>query len=247
MFSTLIYNPLYNGLVLILDYIPGGDLGLATIIFTCLVKFILFPISKQATKTQILMKALEPELAELKKKYGANREEFARKTLDFYKKNNLNPFASLFLILIQLPIIIGLFWMFSRGGFPVINTDLLYSFVPTPQSINTNFLGLIDITKVSVILGVIAGLAQFVQIRLSVPAYAPSEETKKKIASGQKVDLSEEFAKNMNMQMRYVMPVFMFIICLTVSGAVALYWITGSVFTIAQELYFRKTIKKTLV
>jgi YidC/Oxa1 family membrane protein insertase len=246
MFASLIYNPLYNGLVVVLDYIPNGDLGLATIILTCIVKFILFPISKQATKTQILMKALEPELAELKKKYGANREEFARKTLDFYKKNNLNPFASIFLILIQLPIIIGLWMIFFRGGFPVVNPDILYSFVSVPVSINTNFLGLIDITKVSVLLGVLAGLAQFFQIRLSVPAYKPSEETKKKLEKGVKPDFSEEFAKNMNMQMRYVMPVFMFIICLTVSGAVALYWITGSLFTIGQELYLRNTLKKSL-
>ncbi len=244
MFATLIYNPLYNGLVLLLDYIPGGDLGLATIALTCIVKLILFPLSKQATKTQIIMKALEPELAELKKKYGANKEEFARKTLDFYKKNNLNPFASFFLLLIQIPIILGLFFIFSRGGFPEINAELLYSFVKIPSSINTLFLGLIDITKVSVVLGVLAGAAQFVQIRLSVPAYKPKEGSEKK-KMGER-DFSEELARNMNMQMRYVMPVIMFVICLTVSGAVALYWITGSLFTIGQELYFRKTLKKVL-
>lgn len=242
MFSAIVYNPLYNGLVILLDYIPGADLGLATIALTCIVKLILFPLSKQATKTQIIMKALEPELAELKEKYGSNKEEFARKTLEFYKKNNLNPFASFFLILIQLPIILGLYFIFFRGGFPVVKPELLYSFVKIPEFINTNFLGLIDITKTSAFLGVLAGLAQFIQIRLSVPAYKPS--TKPKVDG--KKDFSEELAKSMNVQMRYVMPVFMFIVCLTVSGAVALYWITGSLFTIGQELYFRKTIKKGL-
>ncbi|HEY1037609.1 MAG TPA: YidC/Oxa1 family membrane protein insertase [Candidatus Paceibacterota bacterium] len=243
MFNTLIYNPLYNGLVILLDYIPGGDLGLATIALTCIVKLILFPLSKQATKTQIIMKALEPELAELKKKYGSNREEFARKTLDFYKKHKLNPFASFFLLLIQIPIILGLAFIFFRGGFPEINSSILYSFVAVPESINTQFLGLIDITKTSIVLGVLAGIAQFVQIRLSVPAYKPKEKDKK--AQNER-DFAEELARNMNVQMRYVMPVFMFIICLTVSGAVALYWITGSLFTIGQELYFRKTLKKDL-
>jgi len=51
----------------------------------------------------------------------------------------------------------------------------------------------------------------------------------------------------MNLQMRYVMPVIIFIICLKISGAVAIYWITGSLFMICQELYFRRTVKKGFV
>ncbi len=239
MFQTFFYDPLYNALVFIINHIPGGDVGLAAIILTCLVKIVLFPLSKQASRTQIKMKLVEPELAKIKEKYGENKEEFARKTMEFYKQNNLNPFASFFLILIQLPIIIALANIFYRGGLPTINPTILYSFVHVPQHINTMFLGLIDVTQKSFILSLLAGLAQFVQIRLSVPANAPVNR-----AEGSKGSFAEDLSRSMNTQMRYVMPVFLFFISLFVSGAVALYWITGSLFMIGQELYFRRTIKK---
>lgn len=237
LFQTVFYDPLYNTLVLIINYIPGGDVGFAAIILTCLVKVILFPLSKKAAITQIKMKIAEPELAKLKEKHGSNREEFARKTMEFYKQNKLNPFAGFFLILIQLPIIIALASIFYTGGLPKIDTHLLYSFVVVPTLINTMFLGLIDVTQRSIILSILAGLAQFVQIRLSVPAHVSTTSGKK--------SFSEDLTKSMNTQMRYVMPVFMFLISLYVSGAVALYWITGSLFMIGQELYFKRTIKKT--
>lgn len=238
LFHGLFYDPLYNLLVVVIHHIPGGDVGLATIIVTLIVKLVLFPLSKQATKTQLKMKVLEPELAKIKEKYGSNKEEFGRKTLEFYRENQLNPFASFFLILLQLPVIIALAYIFISGGLPTIKTDLLYSFVQVPTLVSTLFLGFVDVSGRSIILSIIAGLAQFVQIRLSVPAYTASKDPSKAASFG------DDLAKSMNVQMRYVMPVFMFFICLSVSGAVALYWITGSLFTIAQELYFRKTIKK---
>lgn len=238
IFHSLFYDPIYNLLVSIINHIPGGDIGIATIIVTCIVKIVLFPLSKKATKTQLKMKALEPELAKIKEQYGQNREEFGRKTLEFYRKNDLNPFASFFLILIQLPIIIALAYIFISGGLPLIKSELLYSFVATPTAVSTLFFGLVDVSKTSIILSVLAGLAQFVQIRLSVPAYTPTKDLSKGST------FSDDLAKSMNVQMRYVMPVFMFLVCLSVSGAVALYWITGSLFTIGQELYFRRTIKK---
>lgn len=238
IFHSFFYDPIYNLLVFTINHIPGGDVGLATIIVTCIVKVVLFPLSKNATKTQLKMKAFEPELSKIKEQYGQNREEFGRKTLEFYRKNEINPFASFFLILIQLPIIIALAYIFISGGLPIIKTDLLYSFLAVPTMVSTLFLGLIDVSKTSIILSIMAGLAQFVQIRLSVPAYTPPTDPSKKPTFG------DDLAKSMNVQMRYVMPVFMFLICLSVSGAVALYWITGSLFTIAQEVYFRRTIKK---
>jgi len=241
LFHLFFYNPLYNVLIYLINHIPGGDVGIATIILTCVVKFILFPLSKKATKTQLKMKALEPELAKLKEQYGQNKEEFAKKTLEFYQKNDLNPFASFFLVLLQLPIIIALSFIFLRSGLPVVNSAYLYSFVPHPLVVSTVFLGILDIGKRSLLLSILAGFAQFVQIQLSLPAYTPAKPD----ADGKK-SFSDDLAQSMNVQMRYVMPVIMFVFAFSVSGAVALYLITGSLFTIGQELYFRRTIKRKI-
>lgn len=233
LFNTIIYNPMYNGLVWLIDVLPGHDLGVAVIIFTIFIKVVLFPLSKGAVKTQIVMKQIDPELRELKVKYK-DRQELAMKTLELYRKYKLNPFASIFLILIQLPIILALAWIFFKGGFPTINADLLYSFVNVPEIVNTHFLGILDVSVKSITLGIIAGVTQFFQIQYSIPKYEAKKDG----------TFQDDFARSMNMNMRYVLPAIVFFVSLGVSGAVALYWITSNLFTIAQEVYFRNTIKK---
>ena len=86
--------------------------------------------------------------------------------MELYKEHNLNPFSGCFLILLQLPVIFALYYVF-RGGF-VFSADTLYSFVSLPTSINTSFLG-IDLVKKSVVIALLAGITQYFQIRLSMP------------------------------------------------------------------------------
>lgn len=235
IFNTLFYNPLYNGLIYLIDVIPGGSVGAAVIVFTIIVKFILLPLSKGAVVTQLKMRQLEPELAKIKSKYKDDQQEQGRKMLEFYRENNLNPFAGIFLALIQLPIILALAFIFYKGGLPVIDVSLLYSFVPVPTEIGTLFLGFIDVTARNIPLGVLAGVTQFFQVQLSVPPHVPS---------GDGPSFKEDLARSMNVQMRYVLPAIVFFVSLGVSAAVSLYWVTSNLFTIAQELYFRNTIKK---
>ena len=232
--TTIFYTPLYNALVYILDIMPGKDLGLAVIVFTCVVKFVLLPLSRSSVKTQIKMKALEPELNKIKEKTANNRDEQARQIMAFYKANDLNPFSGFFLILIQFPIIFALAAIFYRSGLPHIDQTQLYSFVSVPSEVKTMFLGFLDVTKTNIALSILVGITQFVQIRLSVPAFKPTGNGGKQ----------EDFAKSMNTNIRFVMPAFVFFISLGLTSAISLYWITSNVFAILQELYFRKTIRK---
>lgn len=235
-FKPLFYRPLYNGLIFLISVLPGADVGMAVIIFTVVVKLVLFPLTKSSVITQAKMKRLEPELAALRAKYEKDKQEQARQVMAFYKQNNINPFSGIWLLLIQTPIILSLYYIFLRGGLPTINAGLLYSFVHAPASVSMQFLGM-DIGKPSIILGVIAGISQFFQIRLSVPAY-------KKPENDTPATFKNDLARSMNVQFRYILPIFIFIIALKVSGAVALYWITSNLFIIGQELVVRKKFKK---
>lgn len=233
-FTNTFYIPLYNGLVFIINHTPGFDLGIAVIVFTCIVKFILMPLSKKSVVTQLKMKALEPELNKIKEQYSNNKEEQARKLLEFYRNNNLNPFSGILLILIQIPIIFSLAAIFYNSGLPTINAEALYGFVSNPEKINVLFLGLLDVTKKNIWLSILVGITQFVQIRYSVPAFKPTG----------KGGAQEDFAKSMNVQMRYTMPIIVFLISFGLTSAISLYWITSNIFAIVQEMYFRKTVKK---
>lgn len=236
LFHIFFYNPIYNGLIFLVSYFSWMDLGVAVILITIIVKLILFPLAKKSIQTQIKIKEAEPLINEAKEKYKDNREAQAKEIMGIYKENEINPFASFFLVLIQLPILFALYFVFLRGGLPEINTEILYSFVNIPDSINVIFLGLIDITGKSFVLAALAGISQFFQIKLVMPKIEPKK-------NGEKNTLKDDLVKNMQLQMRYIMPVFIFFFAYGLLSAVALYWTTSNLFMIGQELYIRKNIK----
>jgi YidC/Oxa1 family membrane protein insertase len=233
IFTTLFYQPLYNGLVALLDIAPWMDAGIAVIVFTSLVKLVLFPLSKQSVRTQLKIKEIEPELQKIKENHKDKTEQ-ALKTMELYKKNSIRPFAGILLIFIQLPIVFSLYRIFIASGLPVINVEMLYSFVPTPESVNVMFLGLFDITAKSMVLAGAAALAQYFQVHYSMPV-------PKKV---EKPTFKDDLARSMSLQMKYMFPVIIFFIAYTTTSAIALYFTTSSIFMIAQELYLRKTLKK---
>ena len=91
MYNQFIFRPLYNGLVGIMNIIPGIDLGVAVIIFTCVIRFILFPLSKSALITQVKMKNVEPEANRIKAQYANNKQEQALKIMELYKEKKIKP------------------------------------------------------------------------------------------------------------------------------------------------------------
>jgi YidC/Oxa1 family membrane protein insertase len=240
IFQNFFYAPLYNGLILLLDYIPWINVGVAVILFTCIVKVALFPLSKKSIRTQLEMKKMEPEMNEIKLKYKDNKQVQAEKIMALYKEKNLNPFSGIALMFIQLPVLIALYYVFLRGGLPNIDHNVLYPFVKAPDMVNMMFFG-IDITKTSTIFAVFAALAQFFQMQLTIP-----KTPKKAKVSGQKDDFKDELAKSMNMQMKYVMPVIIFLVAKSFPVVVSLYLITGSIFAIGQEFYMRREKKPEL-
>lgn len=234
MFNTIIYTPLYNALILFIDLIPGGDVGVAVIVLTLLVRVVLFPLSKKSSRTQLVMKMIQPKIDALKKKLKDNPQEQAKQTMALYKEEGVNPFAGFLVILIQLPIIFGLYFIFLRGGLPTINMEILYNFISVPESINMSFLGILDISSKNIFLAILTGATQFIQISLVAP-----KMIKRKKDAGMKDDMM----RSMQLQMRYVMPVIVAVIAYTLPATIGLYWTTSNTFMILQELYIRRQFK----
>ena len=235
LFHTLFYDPIYNGLIFLIDIVPLADVGVAIILITVLVKLILFPISQKAVRTQFLMRGLQPQLERIKEKYAKDKQEQARKTMDLYKEKGINPFSGILLIFIQIPIILALYWVFFRGGLPEIDISILYSFVNEPSRINMDFLGLIPMDGRSVVLAFLAGLSQYFQIKLSLPDLKKRDDN---------ASLKDDFARSFQLQMRYMLPLFIFGFSYFVSAAVALYWFTSNIFAIGQEIFLRGRLAK---
>lgn len=230
LYHTFIADPLYNGLILLMDAIPWVDAGVAVILFTIIIKLVLFPLSRKSVITQLRVKEIEPELNIVKEKYKNDKQVQAQEIMNLYRNKGINPFSGIFNILIQLPILIALYSIFLKSGLPVVNTDILYDFIKVPV-VDMNFLGLINIADKSIILSIIAAVAQYLQIRYSLP---PTPKAKPNAS------FQDDLARSVNMQMKFVFPIVILFISYTATATIALYLIVSSLFMIAQEIYIRK-------
>ena len=227
-FKTIVYVPLYNLFVLILN-VDWIDAGVAAVLLTVLVKTLLYPLSKKATVTQVKMKEKEGELSKIKEKYK-DRQEQAVKLMEFYKTNGINPFSGILGVFIQIPVVFSLYYIFFKSGLPLIDQSLLYSFVKGPESVSMMFLGFFDVSQKSLVLAFLAAVTTFFQIHFSTATSKSSVNT-------------EDFAKMMAKQMKYTMPIVVFFISWQISGVVALYWFVSNLLSLAQDWYVRRELK----
>ena len=233
LWLSLIYKPLYNILVFFVDYVYDHSMFISVILLTLLVRFIIYPLSYKAVKTQIQTKKIQPELDKIKKEIK-DKQEQARATMELYKKYGVNPFSSFLVMLIQLPIILALYWVFKDIGGGV-DTHLLYSFIHQPQTINLHTFGF-DLTQKSYILAILTGVSQFIYLKLST---ATKQNNNHKHRSDH-----EKIMANVGQSMKYTMPIMITFFSYMIGGAVALYWVTSNIFMIFQELYIQKKLKK---
>ena len=193
------------------------------ILLTVFVKAALFPLSQRSIESQIKMNSLAPELKKIKDS-GASKEEQAKQTFELYKHHKTNPFSGCLLVLIQIPIIFALYYVFFKG----INLQNMtfYPFIQTPQHVNMIFLGILDISqKKLIILALIAGISQYFQASLMPKPILSTDKNNPD-------SFQENLTKSMQTQMKYVFPFLIAFIAYNVSGAVALYWITSNIFAI---------------
>lgn len=230
-FHAAIYEPIYNALALFVSWVPGGDVGIAIVLITVLVKLILFPLAVKASHTQIAMRTLEPELRVLREKYKDQSQELALKTLALYRERKVNPFASILILIIQLPVILGLYWVIwaERAG-GSFDPALLYSWVTPPAVTSFSFLGLVPLAEGSIIFALLVAVTQYVQARLMMP--------EPPVATGK--SFQDDLAKSMHLQMRYVFPIVLGVISYVATAAIALYFITSNIFGIMQEVAARR-------
>lgn len=236
-FKVVVYTPLYNLLVFLIDVIPGGDVGFAVILLTIFVKLLLFPLSIQTIQNQAKMREIQKPLELIKEKYKDSREEQARQMMALYKTHKLNPFSGFLNLLIQIPLIFSLYYVFWKG-LPVIDASLLYPFISLPESLNMNFLGFVDLSQVHIVwLAFLVAISQYFQAVYAIPKATP------KLPS-EKSSFQEDLARSMSVQARYVFPVIIFFVAYKLIGAVSIYWIVSNLFAVGQEIYVRKKYRK---
>lgn len=235
LFHTFIYEPIYNALAFVVGVVPGADVGLGIIIITVLVRLVLFPLSLSAIKSQIAMRRIDPELKVLQAQYKDDKETLGKKTMELFRENKVNPLAGFLFLLVQLPVIIGLYTVLqSEVAQLSFNPSLLYPFVHAPAHASLMFLGVFDLVGKSIVLAVIVAVTQFVYARLLAPSNPP------KAAPGGKKSFQDDFAASMQVQMQYVFPFVLGAISYFAGSSIALYFVASNAFSVLQEVVIQR-------
>lgn len=227
LYTTIIYEPILNLLVWLYNVIPGNDVGVVIILVTIVIRLLLAPFMHKSLKSQRAMSALQPKITELREKHKEDQQEQAKAMMALYKEHNVSPFSSCLPLLIQLPILIALYQVFSKAlkG----NLDGLYSFVENPGMLNPKLFGLVDLAHPNIAFAILAGAVQFAQSWM--------------ISKWQTPGAADATAKALNIQMLYILPVISIVIAWTLPAGLPLYWIVTTLFAIGQQYYINRTHK----
>jgi len=260
MFTTIIVRPIFNLLVLIYALLPGHNFGLAIIVFTILIRLLMWPLVKKQLHQAKAMRELQPELKRIKAETKGDRQKESMLVMQLYKEREINPFASLGLVVLQIPIFIGLYSGLRRivadphaiiafsypalhhlSWLKVLNGNIarfdatLFGFVNLTRSALNKTGGGIYWPAMIIVIG--SAIAQYFQAKQLLPNDKNSRGLRKILkdaGSGKQAEQGEVNAA-VGRSTRYFLPVLIFLLTVNIASALSLYWFAGGVVAYIQQ------------
>jgi len=258
MFTTLIVQPIFNLLVLIYAVLPGHNFGLAIILFTIVIRILLWPLVKKQLHSAKIMRELQPEVKRIKQMTKGDRQKEMQLTLELYKEREFNPYGSFPTLILQFVVLIGLY----NGLIKVVhNHDAIVNFAyPVLQHLgwmqqlshnihlfdNTLF-GVVDLTRSAVgkgsiywpamVLVVGSAIMQYYQSKQLMPTDKNARSLRQILTSageGKQADQSEVNAA-VGRSTRWLLPLFIFIVTINLPAALGLYRLVGGIVAFIQQ------------
>ncbi len=258
MFDNLIVQPIFNLLVFITALIPGHNFGVAIIVFTILIRLVMWPLVRKQLHHASAMRKMQPEIKRIKKDAAGDRQKESVMLMELYKERNISPFGSLGTILIQFVVLLGLYFALRKM---VHDPQALVNFSYQPirdlgwvrdlQSgaavFNETLLGFIDLTRAAIssqgfylpafllVLG-----SAFVQYKQSVQLMPKPKDGRtlkqilKDAAAGKEADQSEISTAVMR-GTRFLIPAMILFFTVGLASALSLYWFVGGLVAIIQQ------------
>jgi len=260
IFQVFVAQPIFNLLFVIYSLIPGGDFGIALIIFTVLVRFAMWPLLKKQLHQAIAMQKLQPELVRIKKETKGNKQLEGAQMMELYKKHDVSPFRSIGILFIQLPIFIALYEVIQiftsqRGQIAGFTYGFLKDIGPikdliaNPNQFNEKMLGFLDLSKQAItsnpfavnvfilILAIGAAVTQYMMSKQTAPKQTSNKRLRdvmNEAAEGKQSSQGEMNAIMMNKMIKFL-PIMMFFIMINLPGALVLYYTVSNIVAVAQQ------------
>jgi YidC/Oxa1 family membrane protein insertase len=258
MFTTLIVQPIFNLLVLIYALLPGHNFGLSLVIFTIIIRLLLWPLIKKQLHQAKAMRSLQPEIKRVKQAAKGNRSKESQMLMELYKERGINPFATFPILIVQLVILIGLYsglrrviddphnlvnfaypslqhlgWMQQLAHNIHLFDNTLFGFVNLGRSALGH--GGVYWPAMFIVLG--SAIAQYYQSKQLLPDSKDQRGLRailKDASSGASADQSEVNAA-VGRSTRYLLPVMIFLFTVNIASALSLYWLVGGVVAFIQQ------------
>lgn len=258
MFDTILVQPIFNILTFIYAVIPGHDFGLSLIIFTIFTRFAIWPIAKKQLHHTKAMRALLPEIRQIKQQTKGDKRRESALTMALYKERSINPFAPIGLMFIQLPILFALFAginkivkdpstviSFSYGW--VQNLPWMKQLAGNIDLFQDSLFGVVDLTRHAIgdnfywpafIIVLASSATQYFTSKQLVITDKDSKSLRQLLkeagSTGQQADQAEVSAAVGGM-MRFIIPVIIFFVSISLSAAISLYWLVGGIVAYIQQ------------
>ena len=197
-----------------------GSYGLSIIVFTFLVKLLLAPLTVKQTKSTVAMQEITPRVEEIKVKYKNKPEKQNEEIMKLYQTANINPMSGCLPLLIQFPILIGLFNLLRDPvGLGAFANQAAF------EAANGSFLWMRNLTSPDYILAIVSGASAFIMQKIMTP---------KDQTNGQMKMMTYMMA-GMSLYWGFVFP-----------AGLTLYWSISNIFAVIQQLVITKPLKAKL-
>jgi len=241
LFRVFITKPFLNFLIFIASILPGHSLGFSIIILTIVVKLLLFIPTQHSLQGQKKMQKAQPHLDEVRRKHKDDPKRMQEETMRVWKEHGVNPFQSCLPLLIQMPVLIGVFYVVRDGSTLALSRHLIYPFYQhLDWTFATTFLGLDLLKSNAFLFAPLLVILQFLQMKLT---FAIAK--RKKVQTGGDKPINEP-DKNQQLQqtmMLYGLPLMIGVFAFQFPAAVSLYWAISTLFAIGQQVYVNREKK----
>ncbi|WP_243109405.1 YidC/Oxa1 family membrane protein insertase [Anaerophilus nitritogenes] len=191
-----------------------GNYGISIILFTVIIKLILVPLTIKQLKSTRQMSEIQPKLKEIQEKYKNDKEKLNIKTMELYKEYKVNPVGGCLPLLIQMPIIFGLFSVLKDPTKYILDPSFIHA---TQEA----FLWIPDLSQPdTIILPILAAVTTYFSMNTASTGNAAQNQT----------------MKTMNM----VFPIMILWMGRGFPAGLSLYWVVSNVFQIVQQVLMPK-------
>lgn len=258
MFTALIVKPIFNLLVFIYAVLPGHNFGLALIIFTVVVRLLLWPLLKKQLNQMKVMRKIQPEIKKIKAATKGDRQKEQLMTMALYKEYGVNPLGSIGVMVLQLPILLGLYSGLRRlvhdpheivsFAYPALqHLSWIQHLSHNIHDFDATLFGVVNLSKSALggkavyvpalIIVAASAIIQFLQSKQLTPGDKDARKLRdilRGAGEGKQADQSEVNAA-VSRTTIYFLPVMVFMFTVNIPSALSLYWLTGGLVAFIQQ------------